>query len=140
MTSTTILAVCLTMICLASVATTLVVIWWTMDSGGQHSISARHQVESAQRAMERMIGQSAAIVGSVTGLTETLLLGRPLPPTSPPPVSESPSEIPLTPDDVWNGLPDTIRWNLVREAEEAATWPSPSEQLQQDSEPEPEPR
>jgi hypothetical protein len=124
------LVVCLTTICLASLTVAGFLIWWTMDSAGQHSISAGKQTTLAVEAMREGIAQQATVVGLVTTLTEMVILGRPIPETSQELVIEKPPETSLTPDDVWSGLPQAIQDNLLREAEEAGIWPSPSEQLQ----------
>ena len=124
------LVVCLTTICLASMVVAGFLIWWTMDSAGQHSISAGKQTTLAVEAMRESVNQQATVVGMVTTLTETLLLGRPMPQTVPELEIEKPAETWLTPDDVWNGLPESIRDNLIRETEEAGIWPDPSETLQ----------
>jgi hypothetical protein len=127
------LVICLTVICLAALTVAGFLIWWVMDSAGQHSISAGKQTTLAIEAMQQGIAQQATVVGMVTTLTEMVILGRPMPETSKPLEIESPTETLLTPDDVWTGLPMSIQETLVREAEEAGTWPSPSEQLQNGS-------
>ena len=129
----TLLVICLTVICLACLILAALMVWWTMDSGGQHSISARKQSEMALSSMQEMVGQTAQIVTSVTDLTEILLLGREMPAISQPLEPQSPPEILLTPDDVWTGLPAGIQETLLREQEEAGIWQSPSEQRQHGS-------
>ncbi len=130
------LVVCLTTICLASLTVAGFLIWWTMDSAGQHSISAGKQTTLAVEAMREGIAQQATVVGLVTNLTEMVILGRPIPQTSQPHELVSPPETLLTPEQVWTDLPATIQEAMLREVEEAGIWPSPSEQLQPDSEPE----
>ena len=75
------LVVCLTVICLASLTVAGFLIWWTMDSAGQHSISAGKQTTLAIEAMQEGIAQQATVVGLVTNLTEMVILGRPIPET-----------------------------------------------------------
>lgn len=130
------LVICLTTVTLAALTLAGFLVWWTMDSAGQHSISAGKQTTLAIETMKDVSGQQATVVGMVTNLSETLLLGREMQLTSPPPEDEKPIETSLTPDEVWEGLPASIQENLLREAEEAGIWPSLSEQLQQTSEPE----
>lgn len=130
------LVVCLTMICLVCLGVTALMIWWTMDSAGRHSISAGKQTTLAVEALKESTGQQATVVGMVTNLSEMLLLGRPTPPTLQSLEMPSEPETLLTPDDLWRGLPETVRENLIREAEEAGTWPSHSEMLQPGSDPE----
>lgn len=124
------LVVALTLIAMTCLVVTAFLIWWTMDSAGQHSISAGRQTTLALEAMKDATAQTSTVVGMVTNLSELLLLGREIPESSRPPEPERPPEIPLTPSEVWDGLPTTIQENLLREAEEAGIWPSPSEQLQ----------
>ena len=128
------LVVCLTTICLASMVVAGFLIWWTMDSAGQHSISAGKQQRLALEAMRETMAQSSAVATAQMHLTELLLLGRPMPSTVPELVSGSEPETPLTPDDLWTRLPGNMREAMLRDIEEEGTWPSPSETLQPDSE------
>ena len=66
-------------------------------------------------------------------MTETLLLGRKNPEIGPQLSVERTSETLPTPDDLWQGLPDNIKEAMLRETEEAGTWPSPSETLRSPS-------
>ena len=128
---------CLTMICLACLTVTAFLVWWTMGSAGQHSISAGKQTTIALQSMETMVGQSASVVTAMADLTETLLLGREIEPTSPLQPDEKPSETLPMPGDLWQQLPEGIKGTLIREWEEAegaGIWPDPSETLQPDSE------
>jgi len=132
------MAVCLTLICLASLTLAGFLVWWTMSSSGQHSISAGKQQMLALEAMKEMVGQSATMVGSMTELSELLLLGRPAEPTLQTAPSETPPENLMMPADLWSRLPDAIKMTLSREWEEseaAGTWPDPSETLQHGYEP-----
>jgi type II secretory pathway pseudopilin PulG len=124
----TILAICLTTICLVSLISMICLIWWTMDSAGRHSISA---AKAQARAAETMLqGQRllADTAKAQANLTETLLLGRPMPAIEPAPPSANGSGISWTPNDL-SSLPDTVKENLIREHEEAGSWPNPSEML-----------
>jgi hypothetical protein len=131
MTTTTglILAICLTVISLACLTSVIFVIWWTMDSGRQHSYSAEKHQLVVLESMRESTQQAAQIVGIQAKLTETLLLGRAMPETFEQLETESTSETSLTPDEVWKQLPESIQENLIREREEASTWRSPSEML-----------
>ena len=129
-TTTLILVICLTLITLACLTGTIFLVWWTMGSSGQHSISAAKHQERILEASREMTREASRVVEIQAKLTETLLLGRPIPVTQPELEPAKPPEISLTPDDLWNQLPDTIRANLLREAEEEGTWQSPSEMLQ----------
>lgn len=131
------MVVCLTTICLACLILTGFLVWWTMGSSGQHSISAGKQTTITLEAMREMTGQAATMVGSMAELSELLLLGRPVDPISPSEQSETPSGSSVTPGDLWNELPDSIKHTLLREFEEAETagiWPEASETLLPDSE------
>ncbi len=125
--------VCLTMICLAAMTVAGFLVWWTMDSAGQHSISAGRQTTLAMETLKEASGQTAQVVGLVTNLTELVILGRPMPPTGQPVETPSPSATPLSPDELWRGLPDNALQALIREQEEdqaaQGTWPDPSETL-----------
>ena len=125
----TVLVICLTVICLACLTTTGFLVWWTMSSSGQHSISVGKQSERTLAILSSMVDRSTATVEIQAKLTETLLLGREMPEMSPRPELEKPTETSVTPDDLWRQLPDNIRDAMVREAEEEATWRSPSEML-----------
>lgn len=126
----TTMVICLTLICLACLSGTIFLVWWNLGSAGKHSISAHKQQTLALEAMRESNAASVEIVSLQAKLTETLLLGRPMPETSLPPEPESPSEISLTPDDLWKQLPPHIQDNMLREEEELGTWPNPSETLQ----------
>jgi hypothetical protein len=123
------LLICLTVICLACLTTTAFLVWWTMSSSGQHSISAGKQQARQTEILAKMVDRSTETVEIQAKLTETLLLGREMPATGPPPELERPTETSPTPDDLWKQLPENIRDAMVREAEEEATWQSPSEML-----------
>lgn len=127
--SVTILVICLGMITLGSLAVLSLVVWWTMDSAGRHSTSARVQQRQALETNRLMVGEVTRVALAQMEMTELLLLGRPMQPTSQPAEMPEPSETNWTPDDLLRGLPDTIMENLVREKEEAGTWLSQSEQL-----------
>ena len=129
------LVVTLGILCLASMATAGLLIWWTMDSAGQHSISVGKQQRMALEAMKETVSHSAATAQAQMHLTELLLLGRPMPQTVPELVSVSEPETSLIPADLWQQLPPNMREAMMREAEEAGIWPSPSETLQPDSAP-----
>ena len=133
-TTTILLVASLTILCLALLATTGLMIWWMTDSAGQHSISAGKQQRLALEAMRETMAQSSAVATAQMHLTELLLLGRPMPATVPELVSGSEPETPLTPDDLWTRLPGNMREAMLRDIEEEGTWPSPSETLQPDSE------
>lgn len=111
-----------------------------MTSNARSSTSAEEMVKLQSATLERMVEQamdsvrqSAEIVRMQTALTEVVLLGRPQPLTSQEPESESPSETLLTPDDLFDRLPENIQAEMVREAEEAGVWPSPSVKSPPDS-------
>lgn len=130
------MAVCLTLICLASLTLAGFLVWWTMSSSGQHSISAGKQQTLALESMKEMVGQSATMVGSMAELSEMLLLGRPVEPTSLSEPVETPNVSSMMPNDLWEQLPEAIKMTLIREAEESETvgiWPEASETLQPDS-------
>lgn len=133
----TVLTIGLVVICLTSLATAGIVIWWTMDSQGQHSIGAGKSTERALQLMETMTERALQVTEAQIHLTEMLLLGRERPENEPMLPQERPSETSPTPEELsaemWAELPEQIRENLQREFEEEATWLSHSEQLQPDS-------
>lgn len=132
------LMVALTTICLASLAGLALMVWWTLDSSGRHSISAGKQSLVAVESMREAMGQTAGMVKIQADLTETLLLGRPMSQETDQPLTiERPAETLPTPDELWQDLPDNIREAMQREAEEESTWPEASETLQRPS-PDPE--
>ena len=128
-----VMTICLAAICLATMALTGFLVWWTMDSAGQHSISAGKQQRLAVESMRETVSHSAQTAQAQMHLTELLLLGRPTPQIVPELVNASVPETPLMPDDLWKGLPTNIQEAMVREAEEAGIWPNPSETLHPDS-------
>lgn len=128
------LTISLAVICLASLSSAILMMWWNQDSGRRHSIGAASQTETAMTTMRETVSQTAEIVRLQTQMTEMLLLGRPIPTSSETPEPVRPSETLPTPDDLWQQLPATVRENLQREAEEEATWPSLSETLLEPSE------
>ena len=133
------MAVCLTVICLGSLTLAGFLVWWTMSSSGQHSISAGKQQTLALESMKEMVGQSATMVGSMAELSEMLLLGRPVETSTTSP-SEPVETVPVSsmmPADLWERLPEPIKATLIREATEsevAGIWPEASETLQPGSE------
>jgi hypothetical protein len=123
------LTICLGLITTASLASMMFLMWWTLDSGRRHSIGAGRQMQLAAEMQKETVVQTAATTRMLCELTETLLLGRKNLETEPQLSVERTSETWRTPDDLWAGLPENIQAAMVREAEEAATWPSPSETL-----------
>lgn len=130
-----ILVICLATITLACLAVLTLAVWWMMDSAGRHSTSAARQQRQAMETNRLMLTEMGRVASAQMEMTELLLLGRPIPQTSPPAEQPSPIETSWTPDDLLKGLPDTVLENLVREREEEATWPSPSDLLQQGFDP-----
>lgn len=133
----TVLTIGLVVICLASLATVAIVIWWTMGSQGRHSIGATKATSQALTAMEESSKRALQVSEAQIHLTEILILGRDRPENEPMLQRERPSETLKTPEEVsaemWEALPEVIRENMQREFEEEATWQSQSEQLQTDS-------
>lgn len=135
---TMVLVICLAVICLACLTVAGLMIWWTMDSSGRHSISAGKQQTLALETMKESNAQSAEMVGSIVNLSELLLLGRPVDPsmTLPKEPVETVPASSMMPADLWERLPEPIKTTLIREAQESeglGTWPDPSETLQPDS-------
>jgi hypothetical protein len=118
---------CLALITICSLASMILILWWTMDSAGRHSIGAGKQMNRAAEMMQLTISQTAEMVRMQMELTETLLLGRRNQGIEPQLGVERTNEILPTPDELWNTLPDNIQGAMIREAEEASTWPNPSE-------------
>jgi hypothetical protein len=87
----------------------------------------------AAEMQKETVQQTAATVRMLTELTETLLLGRRNPEIEPQLSVERTSETQPTSDELWRGLPDNIQAAMIRESEEASTWRSPSETLQNPS-------
>lgn len=119
--------VCLALITICSLGSMILILWWTMDSAGRHSIGAGKQQERAAQMMSQTIAQTAEVVRLQMELTETLLLGRRNPEIGLQPSLEKMPETSLTSDDLWRGLPDHVQRTLEREAEEESTWQNLSE-------------
>lgn len=117
------------LITVACLTSTILLIWWTMDSAGRHSIGAGKQMARAAEMMGQTVTQTAAVVKMQTELTETLLLGRRNPEIGSSPRLERTSETLPTPDELWRNLPDNIQEAMIRDSEDQATWPSLSETL-----------
>lgn len=120
-----------------TLASVLTMVRWSMTSNARSSTSAEEMVKLQSATLERMVEQamdsvrqSAEIVRMQTALTEVVLLGRPQPPISQEPESENSSETSLTPDELFSRLPENIQSEMIREAEEAGVWPSPSARSQ----------
>ena len=101
-----------------------------MTSSRQSSDSTKALIEQLVAQATASVAQSAEIVRMQTALTEVVLLGRPQPPISQEPESENSSETSLTPDELFSRLPENIQSEMIREAEEAGVWPSPSARSQ----------
>jgi hypothetical protein len=124
------LAICLTTVTLACLVGLMFLIWWTMDSSGRHSISARKMQLEAMSVMKETIAQASKNLELQMQLTEVLLLGRPVMeiPELQPTASEP--ETSWTPEELWQQLPDQIKETMQREHDEAGAWPLQSEPLQ----------
>ena len=108
----------------------LTMVRWSMTSSRQSSDSTKALIEQLVAQATASVAQSAEIVRMQTALTEVVLLGRPQPPISQEPESENSSETSLTPDELFSRLPENIQSEMIREAEEAGVWPSPSARSQ----------
>lgn len=91
--------------------------------------SRSRESKSRSEMMAEMVRQSGEVVKIQTALTETLLVGRPQTETVQLQELEKPSVTLPKPDELFRDLPDNIREAMLREMEEASTWPSPSERL-----------
>ena len=99
---------------------------WTMDFRSRESQSRGEQTKLQMEMMAQMVTQSGEVVKAQNALTELILVGRPME-TVLQQEPESPSVTLPTQDELFRDLPDNIREAMVREVEEAGTWPNLSE-------------
>ena len=97
-----------------------------LDYRSRESQSRSQQTKLQMEMMAQMVTQSGEVVKAQNALTELILVGRPME-TVLLPEPESPSVTLPTQDELFRDLPDNIREAMVREVEEAGTWPNLSE-------------
>src|ERR1035437_931914 len=107
---------------------------WTMDYRSRESQSRGSQIQAQMEMMAAMVRQSGEVVKTQTELTELILVGRPNLETSQRVETEKLQEILPTQDELFRDLPANIKEAMIREAEEAGTWPSPWEKPPEESE------
>lgn len=152
------LIVVLGILTVTSLAFSILMIWWTRSSQGQHSISAvraqeRYSEAQSKALMDlaafqrqateqsavmatqaaemafRVTDRAADIVRIQANLTEMLLLGRPTQPIELSQPSASTSETSVDPSLLWDSLPEGAREAIARDRAEAVAWPNHSETL-----------
>lgn len=117
------------LITLGSLAVTLTMTWWVLDSLNRRWTGAGRREQALDQTTRQMVENFSQVVAAQTTLTEHLLLGRPLPASGERLEPQRTPGISLNPDEAWRSLPDHIQQAMAREAEEASTWPTPSEML-----------
>src|ERR1035437_1758539 len=106
-----------------------------LDYRSRESLSRGSQIQAQMEMMAAMVRQSGEVVKTQTELTELILVGRPNLETSQRVETEKLQEILPTQDELFRDLPANIKEAMIREAEEAGTWPSPWEKPPEESEP-----
>src|ERR1035437_8354653 len=96
-----------------------------LDYRSRESLSRGSQIQAQMEMMAAMVRQSGEVVKTQTELTELILVGRPNLETSQRVETEKLQEILPSQDELFRDLPANIKEAMIREAEEAGTWPSP---------------
>ena len=134
MTTTGLVVICLTVVLISLLAFLGMMLRWAMTSHDRTSSTQEQTQKALSEAMERTVAQSVEIVRLQMELTELILVGRPNLETSQRVETEKLQEILPTQDELFRDLPANIKEAMIREAEEAGTWPSPWEKPPEESE------